>query len=227
MPALSSNLFAINKRIRAAEEKYHRTENSVRLLAVSKKQSIEKIKAAIVAGQTCFGENYLQEALSKIKLLQDGSLEWHFIGGIQVNKTRAIAENFAWAHGIARTKIAERLNQQRPDHLPPLNVCIQVNISNEANKQGVSVSELSELAKAIAQLDRLKLRGLMAIPAYVDDFSAQRRIYHAVAEAQNALVDQGFDLDTLSMGMSHDFEAAIAEGSTIVRIGTALFGERE
>lgn len=227
MPVLSSNLFAINKRIRAAEKKYHRAENSVRLLAVSKKQSIEKIKAVIAAGQTYFGENYLQEALSKIKALQDSSLEWHFIGGIQVNKTRAIAENFAWAHGVARTKIAERLNQQRPNHLPPLNVCIQINISDEANKQGVCVSELSELASAITQLEHLKLRGLMAIPAYVDDFSAQRKIYHAVAEAQNTLVEQGFDLDTLSMGMSHDFEAAIAEGSTIVRIGTALFGERE
>jgi len=227
MQALLSSLAAVNKQIRAAEKKYNRPEHSVRLLAVSKKQSIEKITSVVEAGQTCFGENYLQEALSKINRLKNNSIEWHFIGGIQGNKTRAIAENFAWVHGVSRYNIAERLNQQRPEHLPPLNVCIQMNISEESTKQGVLVSELSELAGAIIQLSRLTLRGLMVIPAYTENFAEQRQIYRAVANAQRTLVAQGFELDTLSMGMSHDFEAAIAEGSTIVRIGTAIFGERQ
>lgn len=227
MQDLSSNLLNINKRIRVAEEKYHRSKGSVRLLAVSKKQSIEKIKTAIAAGQTWFGENYLQEALSKIAALDDDTLEWHFIGGIQANKTRAIAENFAWIHGLCRYKIAQRLNQQRPNNLPPLNVCIQVNVSEEVNKQGIAILDLAELMRAIVGLDRLKLRGLMTIPAYTDDFSQQRRIYRVIADAQRALIGQGFQLDTLSMGMSHDFEAAIAQGSTIIRIGTAIFGERQ
>lgn len=227
MQALLSNLAALNKRIRAAERKYHRADHSVQLLAVSKKQSIEKIKSVVEAGYTCFGENYLQEALPKISLLKNNSIEWHFIGGIQTNKTRAIAENFAWAHGISRYNVAERLHQQRPEHLPPLNVCIQININKEPKKQGILISELSELAGAIIKLDRLKLRGLMVIPAYTESFAEQRQIYRAVANAQHELVTQGFELDTLSMGMSHDFEAAIAEGSTIVRIGTAIFGERQ
>lgn len=227
MQALLSNLAAVNKKIRAAENKYHRADGSVRLLAVSKKQNIEKIKLAVEAGQTCFGESYLQEALSKINTLKNDSIEWHFIGGIQANKTRAIAENFAWAHGVSRYNIAERLHQQRPKHLPPLNVCIQINISEEPSKQGILVSELPELAGAIIQLDRLKLRGLMVIPAYTENFTEQRKIYRTVANIQRTLIAQGFELDTLSMGMSHDFEAAIAEGSTIVRIGTAIFGERQ
>lgn len=227
MPALSFNLLKINERIRAAEQKYQRAKNSVQLVAVSKKQSIAKIKTAIAAGQTRFGENYLQEALAKMAVLRNAAIEWHFIGGIQTNKTRAIAENFTWAHSLSCHKIAARLNQQRPASLPPLNVCLQVNISAQISKQGVAVAALPALASAILELDRLKLRGLMTIPAYSDDFLAQRKTYAALADVQRTLVAQGVALDTLSMGMSHDVEAAIAEGSTIVRIGTAIFGARQ
>ena len=223
---IEDNLFSIEKRIRAAEEKYFRPEHAVKLIAVSKAQCLDKITAAIKAGQKSFGENYLQEALKKITALCGVVLDWHFIGAIQSNKTRAIAENFLWVHSVNRIKIAEQLNQYRPTAMPPLNVCIQVNLSGEVTKQGVCLDELLMLAQAIENVDRLVLRGLMVIPARVDDFSQQREMYEQMAKLQQSLVSSGISLDTLSMGMSHDFEAAIAAGSTMVRIGQGIFGKR-
>jgi pyridoxal phosphate enzyme (YggS family) len=172
-----------------------------------------------------FGENYLQEALGKQAELTDLSLIWHFIGPIQSNKTKPIAEHFAWVHSVDRLKIAQRLSEQRPDHLPPLNICLQVNVSGEASKSGCSPEDLPALAAAVAQLPHLRLRGLMAIPEPTDDVAAQRQAFATVRALQNSLAIAG--LDTLSMGMSHDLEAAVAEGATWVRIGTALFGARD
>jgi pyridoxal phosphate enzyme (YggS family) len=208
------------------EKQYCREPYSVHLLAVSKGQPIAKIQEAIAAGQLAFGENYLQEALLKIKELNNPTLEWHFIGNIQRNKTKQIAEHFAWVHTIDDVIIAERLNQQRPAHLPPLNVCIQVNISNEQNKSGVFKEEILSLATSIVTLPKLKLRGLMAIPAPQKDFTKQRGSFHELACLYQQLRQRSFELDTLSMGMSDDFEAAIAEGSTLIRLGTAIFGAR-
>jgi pyridoxal phosphate enzyme (YggS family) len=227
METIASRLANVRQQIITAEKLYHRPTGSVKLLAASKGQSIEKIRAAISAGQTCFGENYLQEALVKMTALKKENLEWHFIGAIQANKTKAIAENFAWVESISRIKIAERLNQQRPAHLPKLNVCIEVNISEEKSKSGIFLADLKELVTAIKQLPRLKLRGLMTIPAAVDKFEQQKLPYKKLQNAWQALQEEGFDLDTLSMGMSNDFEAAIAAGSTLVRIGTAIFGARK
>ena len=184
------------------------------------------MRVAYEAGQSAFGESYVQEALDKIAALRDLPLEWHFIGPIQSNKTRAIAENFSWVHSVDRLKIAERLSAQRPQNLPPLNVCIQVNVSGEDSKSGVSPSEVLELAQAVAQLPRLKLRGLMAIPAPTEGTEAQRIPFAQLRELMRQLNAQGLELDALSMGMSHDFEAAMLEGATIMRIGTAIFGER-
>jgi len=211
-------------RIRQAEQQFNRPPGSVQLLAVTKGRDISLIRAAIAAGQRAFGENYLQEALQKIQALADPALEWHFIGALQSNKTRAVAENFAWMHTINRFKIAQRLSQQRPAKLPPLNVCIEVNISKEVSKSGVPVEEIKDLATQVRALPRLRLRGLMAIPRPVSDFSQQLSIYRQVYDLQQQLIHQGFELDTLSMGMSNDFEAAIAAGSTLVRIGAAVFG---
>ena len=211
-------------RIRDAEAKYHRPKQSVALLAVSKAQRRREIEYAIDAGQRHFGENYLQEALEKINVLQKHEVIWHFIGSIQSNKTRLIAENFSWIHGISRIEIAEQLNKYRPVNLPLLNVCVQVNISKENTKNGVSLRELSSLVMAIDALERLQLRGLMAMPAPIQNFLEQRSIYQSVARAQCKLIEKGFTLDTLSMGMSDDFEAAIAAGSNMVRIGKAIFG---
>ena len=177
-------------------------------------------------GQRAFGENYVPEAFDKQQALRDLALEWHFIGPIQSNKTRPIAENFSWVHSLDRLKIAERLSAQRPADLPPLHVCIELNVSGEASKGGVSLAELPALAAALSALPRLQLRGLMAIPAPVADESAQRAAFRQVRQAFDALVARGHALDTLSMGMSADLEAAILEGATIVRVGTALFGER-
>ncbi len=223
---IAENINSIQQQIIRAEHDYHRKPNSVTLLAASKSQPIEKIQAAVMAGQKIFGENYVQEALSKIQALQQYQLEWHFIGAIQANKTREIAEHFAWVHGICRLSIAARLNQQRPKNLPPLNVCIQVNISEEENKSGIKLSELTELAIAVSKLDRLRLRGLMAIPAVNEIFAEQRIVYEKLALAQQELIKQGLSLDTLSMGMTQDMLAAIAAGSTLVRIGTGIFGVR-
>lgn len=224
---IAENLQKIKQQIYLAENKYHRTSGSVKLLAVSKQQNMDKIRAAINAGQYCFGENYLQEALTKITALNNiPFLEWHFIGQVQSNKTQLIAQHFSWVHSIDRLKIAQRLSDQRPKNLPPLNVCIEINISEQNSKSGVHLMQLSELAHAVNALKNLRLRGLMAIPEPVQDFSKQLTVYRQVQEAQINLCAEGLILDTLSMGMSDDFTAAIAAGSTIVRIGRSIFGER-
>lgn len=224
---IATNLTAIKDLILTYEKKYGREEGSVKLLAVSKRQSIEKIKAAVEAGQVAFGENYLQEALLKIRILADPPLEWHFIGPIQSNKTRKIAEHFAWVHSIDNVKIAKRLNDQRPAHLPPLNVCIEVNVSGELTKSGVSLKDTASLTAYCFSLPRLKVRGLMTIPAFHASFIEQRQAYNKLYTLWQQLHQHHGSLDTLSMGMSNDFEAAIAEGSTLIRIGTAIFGERD
>ncbi len=213
-------------RIRAAEQRYHRPPGSVQLLAVSKTQPVTAIAALAAAGQSAFGENYAQEALDKIAALATLGLEWHFIGPLQANKTRAVAERFAWVHSVDRLKIAERLSVQRPIELPPLNICLQVNIDQEPAKHGLAPGEVATVAQAVTDLPRLRLRGLMAIPAPIADFAAQRRPLARLRELQESLNSAGLALDTLSMGMSDDLEAAIAEGATWVRIGTALFGPR-
>lgn len=215
----------ICNKIRHAERVYHRPADSVRLLAVTKGRELALIKELILAGQKSFGESYLSEAVNKIQALQDLGLEWHFIGNLQANKTRAIAENFSWVHSVNRFKIARRLSEQRPENLPPLNICLEVNISEERTKSGVAATEVFELARQIHELPRLRLRGLMAIPERLRQFEAQRNIYQRIFNLQQQLNAQGFGLDTLSMGMSQDFEAAIAAGSNLVRIGTALFQE--
>ncbi|MDQ5911694.1 MAG: Pyridoxal phosphate homeostasis protein [Pseudomonadota bacterium] len=212
------------ERIRTAERQFQRPPHSVRLLAVSKTHPASAVAALAAAGQRDFGENYLQEALDKMTELAALDLEWHFIGPIQTNKTRSIAERFAWVHSVDRLKIAERLSAQRPDDLPPLNICLEVNIDREPSKHGFDENELADVAQAIATLPRLRLRGLMAIPAPATDFAIQRQPFAQLRQWAERLHIAG--LDTLSMGMSDDLEAAIAEGATLVRIGTALFGLR-
>lgn len=224
--SLVTRLECVRNKIIDLEVKYGRTPGSVSLLAVSKIQSTAKMFALISAGQRAFGENYLQEALEKIAQLQESKLEWHFIGPVQSNKTNKIACHFDWLHSLERIKIAERLSAQRPDNLLPLNLCLQVNISNEASKQGVLDKDVFDLAARVAKLPRLKLRGLMGLPAPTSDFSQQRASFRQLYVLYTRLRDAGHPLDTLSMGTSHDMEAAIAEGATIVRIGTALFGQR-
>ncbi len=221
-----SRLHAVQMRIERATKEAGREGNSVSLLAVSKTFDVTTVRGLAACGQLQFGENYVQEALDKQTQLVDLPLVWHFIGPIQSNKTRAIAEHFSWVHGVDRLKIAERLSAQRPPDLPPLQVCIEVNVSGETSKGGVAVSALPELADAVAVLPRLQLRGLMAIPAPMADRDAQRAAFQQVRLAFDALNSRGHTLDTLSMGMSADLEAAILEGATIVRVGTALFGER-
>ena len=227
MTSIASNLQAVNRVIDLAAEKAQRHRENITLLAVSKVFPASKVREAHRAGQRAFGESYVQEALDKIAALQDLPLEWHFIGPIQSNKTRAIAENFAWVHGVDRLKIAERLSAQRPQNLSPLNVCIQVNVSGEESKSGIASGAVLELAQAIMQLPRLKMRGLMAIPAPAEKLEVQRLPFAQVRELMQQLHGLGLELDTLSMGMSHDLEAAILEGATIVRVGTAIFGERD
>ncbi|NMQ18706.1 YggS family pyridoxal phosphate-dependent enzyme [Candidatus Competibacter phosphatis] len=222
----AARLHTVLGRIRAAEQRFQRPPGAVRLLAVGKTQPAAAIAALAAAGQRDFGENYFQEALDKMTELATLELEWHFIGPIQANKTRGIAEHFAWVHSVDRLKIAERLSAQRPDHLPPLNVCLQVNIDREPTKHGLDEAELAEVAHAVATLPRLRLRGLMAIPAPAAAFAAQRRPFARLRKLRERLADTGLVLDTLSAGMSDDLEAAIAEGATLVRIGTALFGSR-
>lgn len=201
---------------------------SITLLAVSKTVPAERVREAVDAGQTAFGENYVQEALAKLDALADlrERLEWHLIGPLQSNKTREVAERFDWVHGVDRLRIAERLASQRPASLPPLNVCLQVNISGEASKSGVPSAEVPTLARQVAALPRLRLRGLMAIPEPADGDAAQRAPHRALRALHDALRADGLPLDTLSMGMSADLEAAVAEGSTMLRIGTAIFGAR-
>jgi PLP dependent protein len=226
MTAILSNLQAIHAAIDQAAHKARRNPSGITLLAVSKTVPAQVIRVAYGCGQTIFGENYVQEALDKMQLLRDLPLEWHFIGPIQSNKTRLIAENFSWVHSVDRLKIAQRLSEQRPGNLPPINICLQVNVSQEESKGGVKYEEAEAVALAIASLPRLKLRGLMAIPAPADELSAQRRPYARMRELLLQLNNKELNLDTLSMGMSHDLTAAILEGATIVRIGTAIFGGR-
>jgi PLP dependent protein len=200
--------------------------DSVTLLAVSKGQSSAAIDSAARAGIEHFGENFLQESLPKIAALAGRELTWHFIGKLQANKTRAIAENFAWVHGVDRLKIAERLSEQRPYHAPPLNVCLQLHVGGEASKGGVEAVEIPALARAVATLPNLKLRGLMSMPPAETDVARQRQWFRETRQVFDYLNERGFGLDTLSMGTSADFESAIAEGATIVRVGTAIFGPR-
>lgn len=197
-----------------------------RILAVSKTVSADTLRTAYACGQRAFGESYVQEALPKLEALSGLELEWHFIGPIQGNKTRLIAEHFAWVHSIDRLRVAERLNAQRPADLPPLNVCIQVNIDREASKSGVQIEDAPALAHAVARLPRLRLRGLMAIPQPSDDPQRQSASFARLRQLKETLVAQGLELDTLSMGMSADLEAAVAQGATWVRVGTAIFGDR-
>ncbi|OGS98121.1 MAG: YggS family pyridoxal phosphate enzyme [Gallionellales bacterium RBG_16_56_9] len=227
MTTIASNLQAVRAAVAAAAAEAGRAADGITLLAVSKAFAPDAIREAYHAGQTRFAESYVQEALGKIAALRDLPIEWHYIGPMQSNKTRSIAEHFAWAHSVDRLKIAERLSGQRPVHLPPLQVCLQVNLSGEASNSGVPPGEASALARAVAKLANLRLRGLMAIPAPSDNVAAQRAAFARLRELRDQLNRQGLQLDTLSMGMSHDFAAAIAEGATMVRIGTAIFGGRD
>ncbi len=226
MTTVAENLQQISRQMRDFEQRYGRSANSVRLLAVSKQQSIEKIHEAAQAGVRDFGENYLQEAESKIAALASLGLCWHFIGPIQSNKTRMIAELFDWVHSIERDKIARRLSEQRPAGMPPLNVCVQVNLSGEKSKSGCTLQDVDALCDEIALLSGLKLRGLMAIPAPLDQLDEQRAAFAPLADRFQRLKRLHPGMDTLSIGMSNDFEAAIAEGSTQIRLGTAIFGAR-
>lgn len=228
MTSIQSQFDQVHARIRQAEQSCHR-EGQVQLLAVSKTKPADMIREAWSLGQRDFGENYLQEALEKIASLTDlQEVHWHFIGPIQSNKTRDIASSFQWVHSVDRLKIAKRLSDQRSEALPPLNICLQVNISGEESKSGVPLAELSELVAAISALPRLSLRGLMAIPAPESDPVKQRIPFRLMADQLKALNEEhGLRMDTLSMGMTGDLEAAIQEGATMVRIGTALFGARD
>lgn len=227
MTLITENVAAIRDRIAELERRYDRPAGSVTLLGVSKRQSLAGIREALAAGLTDLGENYVQEAEEKMNELGDVDCRWHFIGPIQSNKTRAIAERFDWVHSVDRTRIARRLGEQRPPGLPPLNVCIQVNLSSEAAKAGVAEDAVETLCATVAALPRLRLRGLMAIPAPEDDFQRQRATFRRLATLQAGLQQRYPQLDTLSMGMSGDYEAAIAEGATLVRLGTAIFGPRD
>ncbi|MGC2164723.1 MAG: YggS family pyridoxal phosphate-dependent enzyme [Gallionella sp.] len=226
MTTIASNLQAVNNAIVTATAAAGRGAGEVKLLAVSKTFRPDDLREAYIAGQTRFAENYLQEALEKIALLGDIPIEWHFIGPIQSNKTRPIAEKFSWVHSVDRLKVALRLSEQRPELLPPLQVCMQVNVSGESSKSGVAPDQAESLARQIASLPRLKLRGLMSVPAPTDDPALQRMPFAKLRELRDRINLRGVQLDTLSMGMSHDFAVAIAEGATIVRVGTAIFGSR-
>lgn len=228
MATISSNIQQVSTRIASACAAAKRPVETVTLLAVSKLHPAEAVRAALDAGLTRFGENYVQEGLDKIQALasERGRIEWHLIGPLQSNKTRAVAEAFDWVQSIDRLKIAQRLSEQRPAGLAPLDVCVQVNVSGEASKHGVTLDALPALAHAVAALPRLRLRGLMAIPAPATDEATQREPLKALRTAYERLRAEGLPLDTLSVGMSDDLEAAVAEGSTLLRIGTALFGAR-
>ncbi|MCK6391819.1 MAG: YggS family pyridoxal phosphate-dependent enzyme [Azonexus sp.] len=227
MSAIADNLQAIRDRIARAANAAGREDSGIRLLAVSKTKPLSDIEAALAAGQTAFGENYVQEGVEKcLALGVDRGVEWHFIGPLQSNKSRSVAEHFDWVHTVDRLKIAERLSTQRPAHFPPLQVCVQVNISGEASKSGCTPAEALVLCQQVSQLPRLQLRGLMAIPEPADDIAQQREPLRRLRVLFDEIRAAGLPLDTLSMGMSHDLEAAIAEGATLIRIGTAIFGER-
>lgn len=224
MSTIAENIAKVRARIREAAQASQRDSAAIGLLAVSKTKPAAAIREAFACGQRDFGENYLQEALGKQAELGDLDLIWHFIGPIQSNKTKALAEHFDWVHSVDRLKIAQRLSEQRPAHLPPLNICLQVNVSGEASKSGCRPEELPALARAVTQLPHLKLRGLMTIPEPTDDPAAQRAPLARLRQLRDEL---GLGLDCLSMGMSQDLEAAVVEGATWVRIGSALFGARD
>ncbi len=227
MTTIAANLQAVRARIGSACVAAGRAANEIHLLAVSKTWPAPALREVFSCGQTAFGESYVQEALPKQEELKDLPLEWHFIGPLQSNKTRPVAESFAWVHAVERLKIAERLSAQRPAQLPSLNICLQVNVSGEASKSGCAPGDVPALASAIAALPNLRLRGLMAIPEPTEDTALQRRRFASLRQLRDELNASGLALDTLSMGMSHDLEAAIMEGANIVRIGTAIFGERD
>lgn len=228
MATIVQNLQKVHERIALACEAAHRPVQSVTLVVVSKTHPPDRVRAAHAAGERCFGENYVQEGVDKIAALADlrERIEWHLIGPLQSNKTRVVAEAFDWVHSVDRLKIAERLSEQRPPHRPPLQLCLQVNISGEASKSGLSVDEVPDVARAVAALPRVRLRGLMAIPEPTGDPAAQRAPHARLRQLLLELQRGGLALDTLSMGMTADLEAAIAEGATIVRVGTAIFGAR-
>jgi len=226
MTTIRNNLQSVHERIAKACAEAHRDVNEVTLLAVSKTFGPEAVREAYEAGQVAFGENYIQEGVEKSALLADLPLQWHCIGPIQSNKTRLVAQHFAWAHTVDRLKIAQRLSEQRPEELPPLQVCIQVNIDGGATKSGVAPGEVLDLARQVASLPRLRLRGLMTIPEPAASFGEQLAVHERTAALFQGLKDEGLALDTLSMGMTADLEAAVAAGSTLVRVGTAIFGGR-
>jgi pyridoxal phosphate enzyme (YggS family) len=226
MGTIAANLQAVYDRIQRAAHACERDPAGVSLVAVSKNCPAHYIEAAHAAGQAAFGESYAQEGVRKITELAALRCEWHFIGPIQSNKTRTIAEHFGWVHSVDRERIAKRLSDGRPADLAPLQVCIQVNVSGETSKSGIAADEAETLARAIAAMPRLRLRGLMAIPEPTADVNLQRERFRVLRRLEDELNANGYDLDTLSMGMSDDLEAAIAEGATIVRVGTAIFGER-
>ncbi|WP_427914479.1 YggS family pyridoxal phosphate-dependent enzyme [Ramlibacter sp. MMS24-I3-19] len=226
MTTIGNNLQAVRERIATACAGAQRPVTEVTLLAVSKTFGPEAVREAHAAGQRAFGENYIQEAVEKIALLADLPLQWHCIGPVQSNKTRLVAQHFDWVHTVDRLKVAQRLSEQRPDDKPPLNVCIQVNIDGGASKSGVAPEEALDLAREVAALPRLRLRGLMTIPEPAATYDAQVAVHAQAAALFHDLRDAGLQLDTLSMGMTADLEAAIAAGSTMVRVGTAIFGGR-
>ena len=226
MHDVAAALDSVRARIRELERRYGRAPGLVTLLAVSKTKSPEVVRAAIAAGQHAFGENHLQDAMTKVEALAGHDVSWHFIGAVQSNKTRPIAAHFNWVHSIEREKIAARLSAQRPADREPLDVCIEVNVSGEESKSGVAPEAVEPLARVIRELPGLRLRGLMAIPRASEDFDSQRIPFRLLREILDDLNAKGLELDTLSMGMTGDLEAAVAEGATIVRIGTAIFGPR-
>ncbi len=225
--SVSANLAQVRKRIELACQAVGRASDTVKLLAVSKTMPAQAVREAHAAGQLAFGENYIQEGVDKIAVLADLPLEWHCIGPIQSNKTKLVAENFAWVHSIDRLKIAERLSAQRPAHLPPLQVCLQVNVDGGSNKSGVAPEDLLALAQAVAKLPHLQLRGIMTIPEPAETEAEARAVHQQAKRLFDHLKTAGLTLDTLSMGMTADLEAAVAEGSTCVRVGTAIFGARQ
>jgi hypothetical protein len=227
MDIVKSTLQAVQERIAQAARNAGRDVNEITLLAVSKLQPITSVRALAEQGQRAFGESYVQESVAKVQALSDLALDWHFIGPIQRNKTSLIAGHFSWVHGVDRLLVAQRLSNERANHAAPLNICLQVNVSGETSKSGVSLAEVSALARAVQNLPNLHLRGLMAIPRAEVDENKQRVQFALVRTCFEELNNKGLQLDTLSMGMSADLEAAIAEGATIVRVGTALFGQRE
>jgi pyridoxal phosphate enzyme (YggS family) len=223
---IAENIERLSDRLQRLEHQYARSAGSVKLLAVSKRQPVECIIAANKAGITDFGENYLQEALDKIQNLSSMRVNWHFIGPIQSNKTKAIAENFQWVHSVDRLKIAQRLSDQREPSGPKLNICVQIKLSNETSKSGVELAKAEALCDSVEALPNLQLRGLMAIPAALPDLDSQRLVFRVLEQEYSRLKPRYEQFDTLSMGMSNDFEAAVAEGSTLIRIGTSIFGPR-